>query len=61
MANRGLLGRDGVGMLLAEPTSGPLWKANRGAISLVQGSAAGLRALVCSIRGKRIRTNALSR
>jgi succinyl-diaminopimelate desuccinylase len=38
-----LLGRDGVGMLLAEPTSGVVWNANRGAISLrvrVMGKAA---------------------
>jgi len=28
------LGRNGVGMLLAEPTSGVVWNANRGAISL---------------------------
>lgn len=29
-----LLGRNGVGMLLAEPTSGVIWNANRGAITL---------------------------
>jgi succinyl-diaminopimelate desuccinylase len=34
LAREGLLGRDGVGMLTAEPTSGVVWKANRGAISL---------------------------
>jgi succinyl-diaminopimelate desuccinylase len=34
LADRGLLGRDGIGMLLAEPTSGVVWNANRGAISL---------------------------
>jgi succinyl-diaminopimelate desuccinylase len=34
LAGQGLLGRDGVGMLLAEPTSGVVWNANRGAISL---------------------------
>ena len=34
LARKGLLGRDGVGMLTAEPTSGVLWNANRGAISL---------------------------
>ncbi len=34
LAREGLLGRDGVGMLLAEPTSGAAWNANRGAISL---------------------------
>ena len=31
---RGLLGRDGIGMLLPEPTSGVVWNANRGAISV---------------------------
>jgi len=31
---RGLLGRDGVGMLTPEPTGGLIWNANRGAISL---------------------------
>ena len=30
----GWLGQDGVGMLLAEPTSGVVWNANRGAISV---------------------------
>src|SRR6202030_4341238 len=34
MARKGLLGQAGVGMLLAEPTSGVVWNANRGAISL---------------------------
>lgn len=34
LAREGLLGRDGIGMLLAEPTSGAVWNANRGAISL---------------------------
>jgi succinyl-diaminopimelate desuccinylase len=34
LARRGLLGRDGVGMLTAEPTSGTVWNANRGAITL---------------------------
>jgi succinyl-diaminopimelate desuccinylase len=34
LAREGLLGRNGVGMLLAEPTSGAVWNANRGAISL---------------------------
>jgi acetylornithine deacetylase/succinyl-diaminopimelate desuccinylase family protein len=28
------LGKDGVGMLMAEPTSGVIWNANRGAITL---------------------------
>ena len=40
---RGLLGRDGVGMLTPEPTGGIVWNANRGAISLratVRGKAA---------------------
>lgn len=39
----GLLGRDGIGMITPEPTSGVIWNANRGAISLrvtVKGSAA---------------------
>jgi len=31
---RGLLGRDAIGMLTAEPTGGVIWNANRGAISL---------------------------
>jgi acetylornithine deacetylase/succinyl-diaminopimelate desuccinylase-like protein len=35
LADRGLLGRNGIGMLLAEPTSGVVWNANRGAISLL--------------------------
>src|SRR5215470_20123618 len=34
LARQGLLGRNGVGMLLAEPTSGAVWNANRGALSL---------------------------
>jgi acetylornithine deacetylase/succinyl-diaminopimelate desuccinylase family protein len=34
LAQQGLLGQNGVGMLLAEPTSGVVWNANRGAISL---------------------------
>jgi succinyl-diaminopimelate desuccinylase len=33
LSARGLLGRDGIGMLLPEPTSGVVWNANRGAIS----------------------------
>ena len=43
LAEQGILGRNGVGMLLAEPTSGVVWNANRGAISLrvqVPGKAA---------------------
>jgi acetylornithine deacetylase/succinyl-diaminopimelate desuccinylase-like protein len=43
LAEQGILGKNGVGMLLAEPTSGVVWNANRGAISLriqVQGKAA---------------------
>ena len=34
LASEGLLGRAGIGMLTAEPTSGVVWNANRGAISL---------------------------
>jgi acetylornithine deacetylase/succinyl-diaminopimelate desuccinylase-like protein len=34
LAAQGLLGRNGVGMLMPEPTSGVVWNANRGAISL---------------------------
>lgn len=34
LAERGILGRNGVGMLLAEPTSGVVWNANRGAITV---------------------------
>jgi len=34
LASEGLLGRNGIGMLLAEPTGGVVWNANRGAISL---------------------------
>jgi succinyl-diaminopimelate desuccinylase len=34
LAQQGLLGCNGIGMLLAEPTSGVAWNANRGAISL---------------------------
>lgn len=34
LAALGRLGRGGIGMLLAEPTSGVVWNANRGAISL---------------------------
>jgi succinyl-diaminopimelate desuccinylase len=34
LAQIGRLGRDGIGMLLAEPTSGVVWNASRGAISL---------------------------
>jgi succinyl-diaminopimelate desuccinylase len=34
LAGEGLLGTNGIGMLLAEPTSGVVWNANRGAISL---------------------------
>ena len=34
LSREGLLGQAGVGMLLAEPTSGVVWNANRGAISL---------------------------
>lgn len=34
LANLGLLGRDGIAMFTAEPTSGAVWHANRGAITL---------------------------
>ena len=34
LAQQGLLGKDGIGMLTAEPTSGVVWNANRGAITL---------------------------
>jgi succinyl-diaminopimelate desuccinylase len=34
LATQGLLGRNAIGMLLPEPTSGVIWNANRGAISL---------------------------
>ncbi|QBD74875.1 ArgE/DapE family deacylase [Ktedonosporobacter rubrisoli] len=34
LAERGLLGSNGIGMLTAEPTDGNVWNANRGAISL---------------------------
>jgi succinyl-diaminopimelate desuccinylase len=33
LAEQGILGRNGIGMLLAEPTGGVVWNANRGAIS----------------------------
>src|SRR5439155_1745952 len=34
LAEQGIPGGNGVGMLLAEPTSGVVWNTNRGAISL---------------------------
>ena len=34
LAREGKLGHNGIGMLLPEPTSGVVWNANRGAISL---------------------------
>jgi acetylornithine deacetylase/succinyl-diaminopimelate desuccinylase family protein len=34
LAETGRLGRDGMGMLTAEPTEGVIWNANRGALSL---------------------------
>jgi len=34
LAARGLLGKDGVGMLTPEPTGGIVWNANRGAVTL---------------------------
>jgi succinyl-diaminopimelate desuccinylase len=34
LARQGLLGKDGMGMLLGEPTGGVVWNASRGALSL---------------------------
>jgi acetylornithine deacetylase/succinyl-diaminopimelate desuccinylase-like protein len=34
LAEMGVLGRDGIGMLLPEPTSGAAWHASRGAITI---------------------------
>jgi len=34
LLDAGLLGKDGIGMLMPEPTSGVIWNASRGAISL---------------------------
>jgi len=34
LAVRGILGKDGIGMLTPEPTGGVVWNANRGAITL---------------------------
>ncbi|HXH67343.1 MAG TPA: ArgE/DapE family deacylase [Candidatus Limnocylindrales bacterium] len=34
LAQEGLLGQNGAGMLLAEPTNGVVWNANRGAIAV---------------------------
>ena len=54
---RGLLGRDGVGMLTPEPTGGVVWNANRGAISLraiMRGKAAHVGPPIR--RRKRVRT-----
>lgn len=34
LAARGILGKDGIGMLTPEPTGGIVWDANRGAITL---------------------------
>lgn len=34
LSSTGLLGRDGVGMLTAEPTGGVIWNASRGAVTL---------------------------
>jgi acetylornithine deacetylase/succinyl-diaminopimelate desuccinylase family protein len=34
LADAGLLGKDGIGMLTPEPTSGVIWNANRGALTL---------------------------
>ena len=35
LADAGLIGKGGLGMLTAEPTSGAIWSASRGAISLL--------------------------
>ena len=35
LADAGQIGRSGIGMLTAEPTSGAIWNASRGAISLL--------------------------
>ncbi|MHA2362830.1 MAG: ArgE/DapE family deacylase [Candidatus Hodarchaeales archaeon] len=34
LSDKEILGQDGIGMLLPEPTSGVIWNANRGAVSL---------------------------
>jgi len=34
LVSRGVLGKDGIGMLTPEPTGGVVWNANRGAITL---------------------------
>ena len=34
LAERGLLGKNGIGMLMPEPTGGVVWNANRGAFSV---------------------------
>ena len=34
LSDNGVLGRNGIGMLTPEPTSGVVWNANRGAVSL---------------------------
>jgi acetylornithine deacetylase/succinyl-diaminopimelate desuccinylase family protein len=34
LSQQGVLGKDGLGMLTAEPTGGVIWNANRGAVSL---------------------------
>ena len=34
LVEAGLLGKDGIGMLTAEPTGGVIWNANRGALTL---------------------------
>ena len=52
LAQQGLLGRDGIGMLLAEPTSGVEWNANRGAFPCACACLASLRRRVCNIRVK---------
>jgi acetylornithine deacetylase/succinyl-diaminopimelate desuccinylase family protein len=34
LSDAGILGRDGIGMLTPEPTSGVIWHANRGAVTM---------------------------
>ncbi len=45
--NTGLLGKDGIGMFLPEPTDGLIWNANRGALSL-RVTVKGRNAHVCT-------------
>lgn len=52
LTDAGLLGKDGIGMLTPEPTSGVIWNANRGALSLrvtVKGKPAHVGLHYCGI------------